>query len=328
MFFLYTISLYAQDEPTKMPSVKTEGGFKNIGRYKRYNEIIIGIGAANFLGDIGGADQVGTDFVRDLNISATRPSSQVSFRTKFQDHWAVKSGFYFNTVSGSDSYTKEIYRHNRNISFRTRIVEVSGQVEYFLNKENVTKNYKIKGEESKGFDKEKKLRYVFLGIGLIYFNPKGEYLGNWYALQPMGTEGQGLPGGPKKYSRVTVVIPFGMGVKMAISKKMYFGFEYGARKTYSDYIDDVSNTYYDNNAIREQRGAIAAYFADPKVYLVPSQLDPNKQLLAYGGANQAAAGEQRGNIKNKDFYMFLNVTLSYKLNTYATRKKENSIKFE
>ena len=46
--------------------------------------------------------------------------------------------------------------------------------------------------------------YVTGGAAVFTFNPKAEYNGEWVALQPLGTEGQGLPQYPdrKKYSLI------------------------------------------------------------------------------------------------------------------------------
>ena len=42
-------------------------------KWKRQRkEYSIGFGATNFLGDLGGRDQIGTNFVQDFEIKATR----------------------------------------------------------------------------------------------------------------------------------------------------------------------------------------------------------------------------------------------------------------
>ena len=299
------------------------GGFSTLGRHKHYKEVIFGIGAANFLGEVGGANQIGTHFwVKDLDFVATRPSAQLSYRLKFEEHWAVRGGFYYQRVTGSDKYTTEIYRHNRNLSFSTNLFEISGQVEYFYTKENPTKRYKIKG--TKGYSNWNIQGYVFLGVGCLFFNPKAKYDGKWVALHPLGTEGQGLAGGPKSYSRFTVVIPYGLGFKQNIDKEWTAGIEFGLRKTYSDYIDDASNTYYNNASISQKRGATAAALADPKLQQMPSELDPyqnyeKRTLMGLSSANQTGSGQQRGDVKEKDSYLFVNITIGYKISSRHSR---------
>ena len=44
-------------------------------RWKRFRrQFIFGVGVTNFLGDLGGANQIGRDFIYDLDFAATRPS--------------------------------------------------------------------------------------------------------------------------------------------------------------------------------------------------------------------------------------------------------------
>ena len=288
------------------------GGFTTQSKHKSYLEIVGGIGASNFLGELGGANQVGSHYrLKDMEIVATRTSAQLAVRLKFNERWAIKGGFYYQTVTGADSLTKEIFRHNRNLSFKSNIWELSTQVElYFAKGEQPVKRYKIKG--AKGYKAVTNLQgYIFTGIGGFFFNPKAKYNGKWVALQPLGTEGQGLPGAKHKYSRFSVCIPIGLGLKQPINKKYLVGLEFGFRKTYTDYIDDVSGTYYDNNVLLTQRGARTAYLADPKLYAIPLEVGgPNKVI---NGSNQGGAGSQRGDVRDKDSYMFVNVTLSYKI---------------
>ena len=151
--------------------------------------------------------------------------------------------------------------------------------------------------------------YFFGGVGIFYYNPKGKYTdGNWYALRPLHTEGQGLPGGGKSYGPISVCFPLGLGAKIALDQRWSLGIEYGIRYTLTDYIDDVSGKYYDNNAIKAKYGNIAAYFADPSLLKYPAELGGNAS-----GAWQSAAGQERGNPKYNDAYMFMSFNVNYKI---------------
>lgn len=289
----------------KRSSVRTGNSFAK--RKKPRPEFIIGAGASNFLGELGGANQIGTFFVRDLEFKATRPSAQIAIRYKFNNRFAVKGGFYYQLLNGSDKLTKEPFRNNRNLSFRSNVLEVSGQLEFFITKEQQGSRYKIKN--AKGLKNYDFQAYLFAGVGGFYFNPQAKYRGNWENLQPLGTEGQGLADGPgKKYSRFSVCIPYGIGVKEAITKEFALGLEIGIRKTFTDYIDDVSGVYYDNAALRAARGDMAADLADPSLLNMPAELGGN----SIGGI-QSGAGQVRGHSNHKDAYMFMNITLSYKI---------------
>jgi hypothetical protein len=295
----------AQYKGGKRKGIRTNSKFSN-KRNKPRKEYIIGFGASNFLGELGGANQIGTNFVRDLEFTATRPSVALGMRYKFAKRWAVKGGLHYLLLSGNDKLTKEPFRNNRNLSFRSHTFELSVQGEFYFTKEQSGHIYKIKN--AKGMKSYDYQGYLFVGIGGFYYNPQAKYRGNWVNLQPLGTEGQGLAGGPKKYSRVSICIPYGIGGKYAINKEWAVGLELGIRKTFTDYIDDVSGVYYDNNAIFLAKGETAAALADPSLLNYPEELGGNSTIF-----RQTAAGQQRGDQTDKDAYMFLNVTVSYKV---------------
>jgi len=128
----------------------------------------------------------------------------------------------------------------------------------------------------------------------------------------LGTEGQGLVSTREKYSRFQFAIPFGIGFKYGLDKVWAVGLEFGARRTFTDYIDDVSTTYYDNDKLAESN-PLAAQMADPSLGEVEGQ---------------TAVNQQRGDPKDNDAYMFLLITLTYKLKTtrrglpkFATKRR-------
>lgn len=282
-------------------------------QWKRYRkEVHFGLGANYFLGELGGANQIGTNFVRDLEISTTRPTLTAGYRYNVSAYSKVRGSLFFGTLKGDDNLTQEPFRNNRNLHFRSRIIELSGIYEYYFNQESSGHRYNIKG--AKGMRAKGLTYYAFGGIGLIYFNPKAQYNGNWIALQPLGTEGQGLPGGGRKYSRVTVVIPYGLGLRYAVNRDWRIGLEVGMRKTFTDYLDDVSGNYYDNKVLLQERGVVAATLADPsKGMFASTQYDPK--------TGRTREGLQRGDPKDKDAYGFVTITASYRLKKRGSRAK-------
>jgi len=260
-------------------------------------EYVFGLGASNFLGDLGGANQIGTNGMRDLDWPATRPGTSFGYRYRTGKTHCVKGMMHFAYLSGDDKKTEEIYRNNRNLNFRTPIIELNGQFEYMLTRQREGHRYKLRGVQ--GWRNINIESYVFVGVGLMWFNPQGRYTnGDWVALKPLCTEGQGLAETRKPYHRVQPVIPIGFGFKYAISREWSIGLEYGIRKTFTDYIDDCSSTYFDNDEIRNERGDIAAYFADPSLGEVAGQTAPNMQ---------------RGDPTDHDTYMFAEITFYYKV---------------
>jgi hypothetical protein len=119
----------------------------------------------------------------------------------------------------------------------------------------------------------------------------------------LGTEGQGLNDMPKKYSLTHFALPFGIGFRFNIGRYVSLGAEWSFRYTFTDYLDDVGGTYYDNELLREQRGDIIANLADRS----PELTDPDGNPLPLH-----QAGEQRGNQTTHDLYSFAGATLTVK----------------
>ncbi len=314
LFLILALPIAASAQYGNKIKHRGDNGFVN-RKNRPQKQITFAIGASNFLGELGGANQIGTFFVKDLEFSTTKPSAALGYRYKFNQLFALSGGFHYLAVKGNDNLTTEPFRQNRNLSFKSNIFELSIQGEIYFTKEQQGHLYRIKN--AKGRKSYKLQVYAFGGIGGFYFNPKAQYHGKWVALQPLGTEGQGLPDGPKKYSRVSICIPYGLGVSEAIGKEWSIGIEFGIRKTFTDYIDDVSGNYYDNNVIRQQNGAMAADLADPSLAHYPASLGGDAT-----GLNQTVAGQQRGDPTHKDAYMFTNITVTYKLKSRRSVKSK------
>lgn len=259
-------------------------------------ELIGALGATNFLGDLGGANQIGTNGLKDLELALTRPALGLGMRFKIASHFAAKGNFFWGIVRGDDKLTTEPFRHTRNLNFKSNIFELSGQVEFKFSKDQKGHVYQIKGV--RGMKRKERDLYLFAGAGALAFNPKGKLDGTWYKLQPIGTEGQGLIPGIKKYSRITGLVALGGGFRLALNRYWGLGFELGMRKTFSDYIDDVSTTYPDP-AIYNGNATYAA-LANPS--------DPASENYCY-----PCIGEQRGDHTDKDAYMFGALTIGYKV---------------
>ena len=135
-------------------------------------------------------------------------------------------------------------------------------------------------------------------------------------LKPLGTEGQGLPGGAEEYSNLQLCVPVGVGLRKALTKQLSIGLEFQYTKTFTDYIDDVSTSYYDNQAILDARGEmgeVAAFLADPSLGVGE---------LYEQGLNPTAPGQQRGDSKDLDAYLFLKAQVHYKLIKYKSGSKK------
>ncbi len=294
--------------------------FSSAQRWKRQRvEYTFGLGASNFLGDLGGRDQVGSDFIQDYEWAATRYAASLGYRYQLANDWFVKGNLVYALVSGDDDLTEQPARARRELNFKSNIFELSAQVEYKFIKQKTGHLYRLRGVRGKKWFRFE--MYVFGGIGGIYYDPMGERNGSWFRLAPLNTEGQGLPGGPNDYSQFTVVIPYGIGIKRNLSggaRSRHFGswsisLELSVRKTFSDYIDDVSTYYYADgdklpSAIGEAYGEEAMFFHDPSGY------------YSNGGYGEP---QQRGDHTDKDSYLLGILSLEYK----PARRRRNLPKF-
>lgn len=199
-------------------------------------------------------------------------------------------------LCGSDEWGKN---RERGLKFRTFSSDLSILLEYSV----------IHWEYA---NKLNHRHHIFLssGIAFFYYNPMGKYKNNWYSLRKLGTEGQGIIPGTKSYNSVSYSLPMNIGYRYRLNRRDIYGIEFCFRKTFTDYVDDVSGFYYDNAAIAEQRGEAAAYFADPSVI---------KKRGGYG----------RGNPLKGDNYSFFNITYSRQIgvphiNTYSKKLKWKS----
>ncbi len=286
--------------------------FSQAQKWKRQRvEYCFGIGATNFLGDLGGRDQQGTDGIMDYEWRATRWAIGLGYRYQIGRDWFVKGNAYYVLVSGDDTLTREPARARRQLKFKSHVVELSAQLEYLLVRQKSGHIYRLRGVRGKSWFRFEV--YALAGIGGIWFNPKGEQGQNWQSLRPLHTEGQGLPGGPNQYKAFSLVFPYGIGIKRNLGgsvRSRHFGswnltLELTLRKTFTDYLDDVSTVYYDPEAIRAAYGDEAAYFSNPS------------------GIHGTEPGQQRGDETDKDAYLMGIIGINYK----PARRRRNLPKF-
>jgi len=217
----------------------------------------------------------------------SKPALGVLIRKNLNNHWAQRIALNFGTIAASDSKSDEGFKKNRNLSFRSRVLDIHYLIEFNFFP------YQI-ANPATFFTP-----FVFAGINVFQFNPQAEFKGEWYDLQPLGTEGQGTSSYPdrKKYNRVQVGIPIGGGLKFKISRRFGATIEAGARRTYTDYLDDVSTTYADKSVLLAANGELSAFLSD-------RSLD---------GQSIDNTNRQRGNASDNDWYMFTGISLNYTL---------------
>jgi len=279
-------------------------GMSQSWRYSRH-EVQFGLGASNFLGDLGGGSGIGTHGIKDFEFRSTRPTLMLGYKYMVTPTISVKGSIITSYLSGDDALTTEFARNNRNLSFRSGLLELGASVEFYPWTERTSTKFKVRG--AKGNRKNSLSPYFVVGVGFAMFNPKTQFNGSWVSLQPLGTEGQGLAGRPEKYKRYTMSFPVGIGVKYLLNRSWSVGFEMSLRYTLSDYIDDVSGSYYLPSEIEKANGSTAAILSDRS--LNPS-LGITGVLSSSNGTNNYL---QRGNPNYNDAYSFAIFSVHYRL---------------
>ncbi len=263
------------------------------GSEKTKVEVGINIGPSFFLGDLGGHRGKGTTFLKDLNLPLTKVMKGL-FVTVYPNEWlGVRAAAEIGQLEGEDRIinTKgvdELWRKQRNLDFKSNISEAYLAAEIFpLMLLNASHE-----------DYRPKLRpYGVLGVGVFHFNPKGSLTdanGNktWYDLKPLHTEGEGFPEYSQKrdYALTQLNIPMGAGVKYLVSDRVNLSLEVLLRKTFTDYIDDVSTEYIDpiyfDKYLSPADAAIAKKIHDKVVGIVVPSLTRNSPDVQRGNPNQ------------------------------------------
>lgn len=255
------------------------------------SDLTFSFGESTFLGDLGGKPGLATNDFQDINLSSTRYAAGFTYRHKFNENWGFRTQFNYLRVSGNDKFTKNRERHMRNLSFFSNIQEFSVAGEFYLGKTG--------------------MNTIFVGAGVFHFNPKTRYNNQVYTLRNYGTEGQYFLPGKKPYSLYSLCIPFGVQFLVkAYRDNSFLSCEIGFRKSFTDYIDDVSTNFVDKTALAASNGQMAVNLSDRSVSDIPGF---------------SAAGAIRGDSKDKDNYSYIVVTYSIPLG-FRGRKFWGNIK--
>lgn len=279
-------------------------GYSQTWKYMR-QEVQAGIGGTSFFGELGGAKGVAKHDFRDIRFSSTRPAINIGYKYMLMPLLSVKASFTSAYLSGNDASTKNANRQNRNLSFRAGIWEMAGAIEIYPFSENTSRRYKIRGVGGRASFTISP--YISLGVGVVAFQPKAKLDGQWYKLQPLATEGQGLGGRPDKYKRYTYTTPIGIGVKYLVDRNISIGFELSLRYTGSDYLDDVSTSYYLPSELESVYGIESAQLADRAI---DPSIGETGVLENPDGSNNYL---QRGDPRYNDAYSLAIFSIHYRL---------------
>lgn len=228
---------------------------------------------------------------RGISLSQTNLLGSLGARYDLSEHIAARTYFTYTNLQGDDKKGTASMQQ-RNLNFKTSLFdwELTGQYNLFsLNDKWWTP-------------------YVFAGVGLFHFNPyTKDPAGNRVFLKPLSTEGQGFMQGAKDYKLTQFSLPFGFGADYSLNEDMRIGLEFGYRKLFTDYLDDVSTNYVDQAALLAAKGQTAVDLA--------WRGDEVNRTASY-----PAGGTVRGNPDKKDGYYY--VALTYTVRYFFDKYKQ------
>ena len=229
-------------------------------------------------------------YMGDINPMLPFAQSQLQYggvvRFNYNYRWTFRADYSYLTVMADDKIIK--WRPERELNFMSKIHDLSFVAEFnFL-------------EYYTGNPKKNVSPYIFGGISVFYYTVFTEVADSLIDLsnhltEPVPTNVKWYEKPFGKNSPVGISIPFGMGVKFAVSKHVAATVEWRMQKTFTDYLDDVATVY----PARNQR---------PHVVIGGEEYDLSDPTMTY------EEGQQRGNSSFNDWFGMARVSLTWKLN--------------
>jgi len=272
------------------------------GIYSQTMEVGLFGGGSYYLGDINPG----------MHFQQIKPAVGVIARYNYDTRWSLRLSAITGKVVGDDAISKKYPK--RNLKFKSPITEIASVVEF---------NFfpYVNGSAYNYFTP-----YIFCGASYFFFDPRvngvnarvngvklaelqytdtivsqnlitsanDTIVNNYY-----GTENV-------KYKRHGFAIPFGIGFKYSISQNISLGFEWGMRKTFTDYIDDIS-TVYPRDASPDDKNK-----KDIDAFLLSDPTLSHKKDM------------QRGNPKTMDWFNFVGVSITVEFDIF---KKTTCVDF-
>lgn len=239
----------------------------------------IWLGTAHYFGDLN----------TKYNLEKPGEAMGLMARYHFNNRIALKFGGNYGVVSASDARSSNPFEIDRNLSFRSPVLEASAQLEFnFLPFTH--------GSKDESFSP-----YFLLGFSIFQFNPQTFYQNNWVNLRPLGTEGQ-FRG--KEYYTISPAFLFGVGLKYDLSERWSIQMELSGRTAFTDYLDDVSGVYPNKRNLFLERGNLGS--------LAVALSDRSLSSAALATPNSSGkVGFMRGNASNNDAFAFFQAGFLY-----------------
>lgn len=159
-------------------------------------------------GGIGVFNYTG-DLARNFDFRNVKPAATLFYRANISKVVSFRTSMTGGKLGASDSRPFDPFAARRGQSFNIFVLELSGVYEYhFLDWRDDTRRLRF-------------TPYLFAGLAMFGIT--------------------GNKSKPAEYSNVQFCIPFGGGLKYVLNPNYYLSLEYGIRKTFFDYLDNVSD---------------------------------------------------------------------------------------
>lgn len=228
----------------------------------------------------------GAYYLGDLNPGTHFKGTQLAYgllvRYNIDTRWSVKLSGTRTKVTGNAATSS--FLPDRALSFESPVTDISAVAEFnFLSYFTGSKRNPISP-------------YIYGGISIFFFDPAS----GGVSLRSLGTEGQNVGyDGRSPYALYGFSIPFGLGVKVSLAQRLGLQVFWEMHKTFTDYLDDVSSTYYLQGVLIDEND-LEELMSDPTRNHTP--------------------GMQRGNSKSQDWYALFGVSLTYKFNLTGKKR--------
>jgi hypothetical protein len=237
------------------------------------------VGVANYRGDL-------SNNTRNIYLQETNLAGGLFLRYNMHSMFSLRLMGGYAGLSGQDANSPREEVQLRNLSFRSHVMSLG-----------VTAEVNLPGYDPYNL-RQPFSPYLLVGLNGLFFIPQTELEGEWVNLQPLGTEGQGLAGRPAPYSRLTMAIPMGLGMKFAVTDLINLGLEFTAHRLFTDYVDDVGGTYMAYDELLAN-GELAATLGNR-----------TGELLGTGPVD-VPTGTPRGDDSPQDWYFTLGINVSW-----------------
>jgi hypothetical protein len=243
---------------------------------------------------IGGSNYHGDLVKYPTKWKETNFATGLFYSQNFNEHLGIRYAFNAGKISGADSnYHENHDRTKRNLSFFSPIYEANVQLVFCF-----------RPFDPGNTDADLVLTpFVALGVGTFHFDPQANLNNKVFHLQPLPTELN-----KPNYSLYGFCIPVNAGFKITITEQVCLTLEYGFRKTFTDYLDDVSDKWANYGDVEASYGTEVALLTDRSRELSPAN--------AYQKVNDPANLSNRGDPSHKDAYLFGGFSFSYCFEVY------------